>query len=640
MKKLTYLFLILISPSSYAQFSYSLVGNPVNTTGWTLSNNTSIANDVVVLNNPQGTLAAFIYYNQPVDLTTCSKFTLDFDFSITDPSPQGFADGIAFWYITTPPTGFVQGLGIGVPTPATGMALYLDTYDNDGNNDNPRVALRQLQNNSYIEGLPTNSVGVDITNQAFITDGAWHHCQVIYNNNIISVAMDGGAPVIVGNLTLNMTGYFGFSSSTGAAWSKHMLRNVTITGVAVEPPVAQDISYCEGDNATPLTAAGTNLLWYATPSGGTPLAAAPTPDTDIPGLYYWYVSQSEEGCGESGRDTLTVTVKASPNPPSVMDLTYCLNAQAEPLSADGQDLMWYDHRDGAGSPGPIIPSTNTVGITQYFVTQTIDGCESDKATINVNVTTVNGAVSPVDAIACQGGQIALHADGGGHYRWYDTPDFSTAASLDCNTCSSPVSSSDVVADIHYNVIITSEEGCIDTLQSVIHYVPTPVVTISPEYSKIKYGTSVQLEASGALYYTWTPSGSLDYSTQSNPNASPKEPTQYIVTGFSENGCTDTDSSFVDVDFTNPIYIPSAFTPNNDGRNDVLKILNLNFLVLTEYQIVNRWGAVVFSTTDPDVGWDGRYKGVPQEAGVYFYIIRASNPNGAQVYYKGDITLLR
>ncbi|RQO30722.1 hypothetical protein DBR32_08305 [Taibaiella sp. KBW10] len=89
-----------------------------------------------------------------------------------------------------------------------------------------------------------------------------------------------------------------------------------------------------------------------------------------------------------------------------------------------------------------------------------------------------------------------------------------------------------------------------------------------------------------------------------------------------------------------IMIPNAFTPNGDGVNDVFKLINVSGEQLLELKIFNRWGTIVYSSTDAGEGWDGRYKNAEQPVGVYGYGIRIKYNDGVIETYRGTITLIR
>jgi gliding motility-associated-like protein len=111
-------------------------------------------------------------------------------------------------------------------------------------------------------------------------------------------------------------------------------------------------------------------------------------------------------------------------------------------------------------------------------------------------------------------------------------------------------------------------------------------------------------------------------------------------GINQYGCRDTAFVIVDVDYTMVDMVPNAFSPNGDGANDIFYVKNLKYQKLTEFRVFNRYGTEVFSTTNPEEGWDGNYKGVKQDIGVYNYLIRVAMPGGAVKVYKGDVTLVR
>jgi gliding motility-associated-like protein len=96
---------------------------------------------------------------------------------------------------------------------------------------------------------------------------------------------------------------------------------------------------------------------------------------------------------------------------------------------------------------------------------------------------------------------------------------------------------------------------------------------------------------------------------------------------------------VDIDYHDNLFIPTAFTPNGDGKNDIFRIGNLTFQKVQEFRILNRWGQEVFSATD-NRGWNGFFKGKPQDAATFYYLIRVAYPDGATKMFKGDVILVR
>jgi gliding motility-associated-like protein len=142
---------------------------------------------------------------------------------------------------------------------------------------------------------------------------------------------------------------------------------------------------------------------------------------------------------------------------------------------------------------------------------------------------------------------------------------------------------------------------------------------------------------------WKPDdGSLSNPNINNPVAKPTTTTIYTVYGYDHNGCLDSAYVHVIVDSTMTEDIPSGFTPNGDGLNDVFRPVGLKFQNIVEFRVYNRWGQQLFYSNNPKVGWDGTFNGVPQDLGVYYYVIIAGRPggDGVDVTYKGEVTLIR
>lgn len=192
-------------------------------------------------------------------------------------------------------------------------------------------------------------------------------------------------------------------------------------------------------------------------------------------------------------------------------------------------------------------------------------------------------------------------------------------------------------------IVSASNGACNT-QGTTTVVLNPAATlinVTPDQS-ILFGASVQLNAWGAEFYMWMPNdGSLNNPNINNPIATPHITTTYIVSGMNEWGCSDTASVTIKVIVGDTALVPSAFTPNGDGLNDIFRIINPKNRKLVEFNVFNRWGQVVYHNEwNITQGWDGTFNGVPQDMGVYNYIVILSSPDGGDVVYKGDVMLVR
>jgi gliding motility-associated-like protein len=106
-----------------------------------------------------------------------------------------------------------------------------------------------------------------------------------------------------------------------------------------------------------------------------------------------------------------------------------------------------------------------------------------------------------------------------------------------------------------------------------------------------------------------------------------------------NNCTDSVCRDVTIDVTKTVAVPSAFSPNGDGDNDILYVRGYR-LKTVHLRIYNRWGNLMFETDSKDKGWDGTYKGQPQVAEGYAYTLDATFTDGGVEQKNGSITLIR
>lgn len=387
-------FLTAVMPGAFAQsYTYTLNGNPINTTGWVLGGNASNNVTDIKLNNPTTGQNGFIYYNTPQNLSSaCDYFSVSFDFQITTVAGIDPADGFAFWYIANPPSAFVQGGGIGMPASMDGFALIFDVYSNDNNvtaPNNPLITLRRFNNTGYTEGVFNGLIGSEVYNQSTLINGAWHTCTMVYQSGVMNVYLDGAAtPIITGALSLNNNvGYFGFSASTGALYETHSIKNVLISGGQQPDPVTvSDIAYCVGAVAAPLTASNTlpnaDLHWYTSSTGGTGSSTAPTPNTGTAGTTIWWVSQSAAGCPiESQRVPITVTVNAGPE--MSINPAYAEVCKGTPvlLTAMGAPTVTWSPPDGLSATTGASVVANPVQSTTYrAIGVTPQGCRDTAIT--------------------------------------------------------------------------------------------------------------------------------------------------------------------------------------------------------------------------------------------------------------------
>jgi gliding motility-associated-like protein len=195
----------------------------------------------------------------------------------------------------------------------------------------------------------------------------------------------------------------------------------------------------------------------------------------------------------------------------------------------------------------------------------------------------------------------------------------------------------------YSDTIKSTGGCDSMIQTVnltVNSAPFVRLTKSNDINCMLGGS--KLRATGGIAYRWWPSESLSDSISSNPVATPSSSTMYHVQASSGNGCVTEDSILVTVAIGNPdngYLVSNAFTPDNDGLNDCFGVKHWGAVTDLNFTIYNRWGQIVFQTTDINKCWNGIYKNSKLPTGTFVYLISAKTLCGP-IQRKGTVTLIR
>ena len=199
----------------------------------------------------------------------------------------------------------------------------------------------------------------------------------------------------------------------------------------------------------------------------------------------------------------------------------------------------------------------------------------------------------------------------------------------------------------YSTVVSNQYGCSTTLESqvdVFNFVPPLSATADPD--TILIGQSSQLDAmtdNSSYSYQWFPATTLDDPTIPNPIATPTETTDYTVAIENGDGC----SNFATIRVVvlvpicdDPfIFFPNAFTPNDDGENDVLKVYGEG-IDEVYWVIYNRWGQKVFESKSVDEVWNGTYDGKELPPDVFGYYLEVKCFGGQEFFKKGNVTLLK
>ncbi len=195
----------------------------------------------------------------------------------------------------------------------------------------------------------------------------------------------------------------------------------------------------------------------------------------------------------------------------------------------------------------------------------------------------------------------------------------------------------------YQVMAKDANGCITTPVSVVlSRIPAFSFDVNVDKTSVLPGTTVHLNSSASTTYSvvsWSPLNLFPSQSSLSQTIRADSSVNITVIAKSSAGCLDTASISLAVIPIDGLFIPSAFTPNGDGKNDVLRVLGSNIVDL-DFRVFNRWGQLVFSSNDPAKGWDGTLAGKAQAPDVFVYVAVAKMKDGKTLTKKGTATLIR
>lgn len=406
--------------------------------------------------------------------------------------------------------------------------------------------------------------------------------------------------------------------------------------VVDRPPITlafRDTLICLNDNVQLQAGGSGNFGW--TPNHNITGANTSSPIVTPQTTTTYFVDLDDNGC--LNKDSVKVRVTDHVNLQAMNDTTICRGDVIQlRITSDGFQYSWTPASQLV-NPNMANPDAVTNFTTTYQVTAWIGGCS---ATDQVIVKTVPYpiAFAGKDTLICYNTSAQLNGfTDGSTVKW--TP----AASLNNPNILNPV-----VKPIRTTAYIFSAydtKGCpkpaYDTV--VINVLPA-IVAFAGRDTSVVIDQPLQLNATGGIGYDWSPATGLSATNISNPvaifSASTEELT-YQVLVYNEAGCSASDLITVKIFAGLPsVYVPTAFTPNGDGKNDLLKPIAAGIQRIEYFNIYNRWGQLVFSSGLNTQGWDGIIGGQPQGSNVFLWIVKAVDYKGKSYFNKGTVTLIR
>ncbi|MES2003204.1 MAG: PKD domain-containing protein [Bacteroidota bacterium] len=303
------------------------------------------------------------------------------------------------------------------------------------------------------------------------------------------------------------------------------------------------------------------------------------------------------------------------------------------------DALSYQWRSSSGVTVNNVknPLVQPLVNTKYYVVANLGKCQ-DRDSVTISVAPYPIAQAGSDTVVCFGSRIQLRSTiVGDNINWTPT-----------NTLINPNVASPIAGPSHtttYVVRVTDTAGCLKPVtDTIVVFVSPPVVADAGRDTMALPNQPLQLKASGGSRYIWSPETGLSNPSIPDPVATLDADTdsvKYKVRVYDLNGCYADDEITIKVYRTGPdILVPTAFTPNGDGKNDVLRPVTVGISQLHYFRIYNRWGEVLFSTTELGRGWDGTYHGTQQPSNTYIFAVEGVDYTGKIVFRKGTAVLIR
>jgi len=322
------------------------------------------------------------------------------------------------------------------------------------------------------------------------------------------------------------------SQTTGGCESPRAGITVTVAA-SPAPDVTSPVSYCLGESASALTATGTSLKWYTVATGGTGSTTAPVPTTTTAGTQTYYVSQTTGTC-ESSRAVITVNVIQATAPVVTAQINYCQGVSAVPLTATGTSLKWYTTETGGtfATTAPT-PSTATIGTQNYWVSQTVNSCESPRAKITVSVGGAVAAPSAVSPVSyCQGAASTTLTATGSNLKWYTSATGGTGSTV------APTPSTQAAGTTSYFVSQTGN-GCESNRSEIVVTVKAapsaPTVNTPVIYGLAEMAIPLTATGSNLKWYT-SATGGTGSAVAPTPATTAIGSTTYYVSQTNVEGC--------------------------------------------------------------------------------------------------------
>lgn len=588
-----------------------------------------------------------------IDLTQ----SFDFKFNVYLGCVDGDgADGIVFVLQPTSTSIGAVGGGIGYQGISPSIGITIDTWQNLNVND-PSFDHIAIHRNGDIDHTSSNNLAGPVTSVAGIDnieDCKWHTLRIIWNSTTKTLQADiDGVERVKTNIDLVNTVFnsdpkvfWGFTAATGG--SNNHQRICTSLNPGFSFPPDQKTCYPTPVQFLDSSASfGSIVKWYWDFGDGLTDSVNQIPPPHVypaPGKYNVTLKiLGNNGCTS---DTFKRTVIIGSKPTADFSYEPAIACQNTPVNfkdlskvqyGSVNNWSWEIGGQSSSIQNPKFTSPIPVTVPVQLRVGTKEGCVSDISSQSV-------MINPVPVVDFDVRDIC--ADTAATVTGLNLNQSVTIRQWNWQFGDGPNGHGKTVQHVYtkggaykISLLAIADNGC----SSVPVEKP---ITVHKTSAFAGYDTLaaqnqfITLQGSGEGSFIWSPATGLSDPTILNPVATLQKDTEYVLTAYTIAGCMNTDTVRIKVYKGPEFYVPNAFTPNGDEKNDRFRCLAVGMSTIDFFNVYNRYGQLVFSSGKYEPGWDGTVRGVKQPSGTYVWMARGKDFNGKTHFKKGTVTLIR
>src|SRR6185436_10327348 len=459
----------------------------------------------------------------------------------------------------------------------------------------------------------------------------------------LSGSVDGDTSVATFGGITSLAYYKPLKSLFAGDSYNHTIRKISplSTTVVTVTTNGSNNTFCAGASVT-LTASPPGLTNYIFKDGVTVLGTSAT------GSFTTTLALGTHSITCTATDLQGLPVTSNPITVSIVASIPATISPSGPISICQGDSILLTASAGTAyhwSTGALTQNIYAKNAGSYIVTVTsTGGCTAQSTPVSVAIKPFPASVQTVNDTICPFGQaqVTVVPQAGVSYNWYDQPINGSLLYTGTVFTAPPVSQT-----TPYYIQLQGSNGCVNPNRAAVYVIVDQAPSIAFQVSLpsiVPNGIQVYFynSTSGGIQYQWDfgdPLSSDNVSTIENPTHIYAEPGDYNVTLVSTNqkGCADSLYRVIHVEHNLSIFIPTTFTPNNDGNNDIFRVRGTNIRTVV-INIFNQWGQMIFHGEENK--WDGTVNGGLVQNGTYSYFIDVTYNNDTTEKFKGQITAIR